>query len=56
MKGIYNMTFEEACKQKLKELEKVERQYYGCPIYKKDKSALAKRKRLELQLNYKERS
>ena len=53
MKGNYSMTFEEACKQKVKEIEKIKKQFYGCPIYKNDKSALEKRKRLELQLNEK---
>lgn len=50
MKGVNIMTFEEACKQKINEVEKIAKQSYGYPISDNNERTLNKRKELELQL------
>lgn len=50
MKGVNIMTFEEACKQKINEVEKIAKQSYGYPISDNNERTLNIRKELELQL------
>lgn len=50
MKGVGFMTFEEACKQKAHEIEKISKKFYGYPISDNNERTLNIRKELELQL------